>query len=109
MGRHLRFDFHNYDVLRRPVGPYKWHSQFFALFFVRLSTWGYIIGVTPKNIDSQAQVEYHSITGVCELYMGRHLGIDFHRSEPPVKLCDGGKPGGPQPNLVGVVWGPKGR
>ena len=96
MGRHLRIDFHNYDVLPRPVGPYKWHSQFFELFFVWLSTWGYIIGVTPKNIDSQAQVEYHSIFGVCELHMGRHLGIDFHRSEPPVKVCDGGKLVGPK-------------
>ena len=37
-------------------------------------------------IDSQAEVEHHSITGNWEVYMGRHLGIDFHRSQPPVKL-----------------------
>ena len=109
MGRHLRIDFHNYDVLRRPVGPYKWHSQFFALFFVWLSTWDYIIGTSSKNIDSHAQEEYHSITGDCEFYMGRLPGIVFHRSEPPVNLCVKGKAGGPQPNLVGVVWEPKAR
>ena len=45
------------------MGPYKWHSQLFELFFVWLPTWGYLIGVTPNNIDSQAQVEHHSITG----------------------------------------------
>ena len=45
------------------MGPYKWHSLLFDLFFVWLPTWGYIIGVTPNNIDSQAQVEHHSITG----------------------------------------------
>ena len=37
-------------------------------------------------IDSQAEVEHHSITGDWEGYMGRHLGIDFHRSQSPVKL-----------------------
>ena len=86
MGRNLRIYFHIYDVLPRPVGPYKWNSQVFDLFFVWLPTWGYIIGVTPNNIDSQAQVEHHSITGDWEVYMGRHLGNDFHRSQPPVKL-----------------------
>ena len=45
------------------MGPYTWHSQLFELFFVWLPTWGYIIGVTPNNIDSQAQVEHHGITG----------------------------------------------
>ena len=42
------------------------------------------------------------------MYLGRHLGIEFHRSQPSVKSCDGGKPGGPHPNLMGVVWEPKG-
>ena len=37
-------------------------------------------------IDSQAEVEHHSITGLWEGYMGGHLGIDFHRSQSPVKL-----------------------
>ena len=37
-------------------------------------------------IDSQAEVEHHSITGDSEFYMGRLLGIDFHRSQSPVKL-----------------------
>ena len=32
-------------------------------------------------IESQAEVEHHSITGDWEGYMGRHLGIDFHRSQ----------------------------
>ena len=53
----------------------------FEFFFVSV----YLRG-TPNNIDSQAQVEHHSITGDWEVYMGRHLGIDFHRSQPPVKL-----------------------
>ena len=48
----------NYDALPGPVGPYKWHSQLFELFFVLV----YLRG-TPNNIDSQAQVEHHSITG----------------------------------------------
>ena len=49
----------NYDALPRPVGPYKWHSQFFELlsFLVYLRC-------TLNDIDSQAQVEHHSITGV---------------------------------------------
>ena len=34
----------NYDAIPRPVGPFKWHSQLFELFFVWLPTWGYIIG-----------------------------------------------------------------
>ena len=64
MGRHLGIDFHHYDVLPRPVGPYKWHSQFFELFFVSV-----YLRCTPNNIYiyiyiySQAQVEHHSFTG----------------------------------------------
>ena len=48
----------NYDALPRPVGPYKWQSQFFELlsFLVYLRC-------TLNDIDSQAQVEHHSITG----------------------------------------------
>ena len=33
-----------------------------------------------------AEVVHHSMTGDWEYYMGRHLGIDFHRSQSPVKL-----------------------
>ena len=46
----------------------------------------YMIGMTRNNIDLQAQAEHHSITGDWEVYMGRHHGIDFHPSHPPVKL-----------------------
>ena len=63
------------------MGPYKWHSQFFELFFVWLPTWGYTIGVIQNNITSQAEVEHHSITGDWEVYMDRHLGIGFHGSQ----------------------------
>ena len=73
----------NYDALPRPVDSYKWHSQLFELFFVWSPTLHYIIGVTRNNIDSRARIEHHSITGDWEVYMGKHLAIDFHRSQPP--------------------------
>ena len=41
------------------MGPYKWHSQFFELFSFLI-----YLRCTLNDIDSQAQVEHHSITGV---------------------------------------------
>ena len=46
----------------------------------------YIFGMTRNNIDLQGQAVHHSISGDWEVYMVRHHGIDFHLSQPPVKL-----------------------
>ena len=61
------------------MGPYKWHSQLFELFFVLV-----YLRSTPNDIDSQAQVEHHSITGDWEgpIYWGtNHKSMVFEPQE----------------------------
>ena len=79
MGRHLGIDCH------RSQPPVKlWCCTSLHMHNAQEGGWarqGY-----DDCIDSHADVEHHSITGNWEVYMRRHLGIDFHRSQPPVKL-----------------------
>ena len=101
-----------WSLLRRPMGLLKLfqHTWQCGLFFLLLtascrSTWagilasissipipsGYMMLYRVRHsydhyIDSQAEVVHHSMSGDWEFYMGRHLGIDFHRSQSPLKL-----------------------